>query len=417
LKREAPWHVHGCLLRYQHLSLQLTPHNNKFTPHKDECMMPSDDILEHAKSDKDFYALIGFDVTPNSSDKDIARAYRRSALKSHPDQNPDDPTAVERFHLLQIAYDVLSDPAAKAAYDNARAARELRKRQNAMLDNRRRKMKEDLERRESGSFKRKRDEPDAEDILEREIRRLAEDGRRRRMERQEALRKEAEAEARKREEVEANGHKAQIRPTGGTNVPEMSRSVKVRWAREGAGVDMDKDTLEKLFKEFGKIEGVLLLPDRKTRLAGERKKRMIATGVIIFTSIVGAHAAVEDLKNQTGDEWKVFEKIEWAEGKEPDFGQSTDSAPTTPDTRPAKAHRTFFPGLDSAPSTPLTPLSGFKDGGGLRKVPSFASFSSANFGSPGPQSPSLEEITLIRLKNAEKKRLEEQIRKREAEEQ
>src|SRR5215472_981615 len=120
--------------------------------------MPSDDLLDHAKSDQDFYALLGEGIHEGSTEKEISRAYRRAALKHHPDQNPNDPNAVSRFHSLQIAYDVLSDPAARAAYDEARRAREARKRHHEMLEGKRRVMKEDLERRESGAFKRKRDE-------------------------------------------------------------------------------------------------------------------------------------------------------------------------------------------------------------------------------------------------------------------
>lgn len=43
----------------------------------------------------------------------ITSAYRKKALKYHPDKNPDDPTAAERFQKLSKAYNVLTDPAAK----------------------------------------------------------------------------------------------------------------------------------------------------------------------------------------------------------------------------------------------------------------------------------------------------------------
>ena len=407
--------------------------------------MTNDDLLDHAKSDKDFYALLGEVVHEGSTDKEIARAYRRSALKSHPDQNPDDPAAAERFHLLQIAYDVLSDPAAREAYNNARAARRLRRRQDELLYGKRRAMKEDLERRESGVFKRKRDDLDAEEKFEMEIRRLAEDGKRRRMERVEAVRREAAAAAAaKKQEAEASQRKQEsaIAPLGGTSVPEISRTVKVRWAREGRGSNVDKERLEALFRIFGKIEGVVVMPDRKMRLADERKKRKIATGVIIYASIVGAHAAVEDLTRQTGEEWSVFEKIEWAEGKEPELWRANgvdsaqpaapetgDAAPSTPQRPPSSLPKRPH-AQNSTPSTPHStfaakfphPDSAGGAAGGLRKVPSYASFRSANGGTPlgspfgtGADSPSLEEITMIRLKKAEKKRLEEQIRRQEQE--
>ena len=45
----------------------------------------------------------------------ITSAYRKKALKYHPDKNPDDPTAAERFQRLSKAYNVLTDPAAKVS--------------------------------------------------------------------------------------------------------------------------------------------------------------------------------------------------------------------------------------------------------------------------------------------------------------
>ena len=404
--------------------------------------MPLDDLLDYAKSDKDFYALLGEGVHAGSTDKEISRAYRRSALKSHPDQNPDDANAAERFHILQIAYDVLSDPAAKEAYDAARAARRRRERQTEMLQGKRRAMMEDLERREGGAGKRKRDEVDAEEKLAMEIRRLAADGKRRRMEREQALRSEAEAVALRQREVVATRQRAEEStaavPAGGGSVPEMSRTVKVRWPRDGDGKDVGKDKVEALFAKFGQIEDVVIMPDRKMRIADERKKRQIATAVIIYASIVSAHAAVEDLKKQTGDEWAVFEKIEWAEGKEPEFGQlgngkaagGEGSSTALPERLPSEpAESSSAGGNATQPTLPSAFVAKFgtaqaeaQTDSGLRKIPAFGSFKTANNGaasnSPSAnasQAPSFEEITLMRMKNAEKQRLEEQIRRAEQE--
>lgn len=109
--------------------------------------MSTADLKQYAASDHDFYALLG--VTFETSESDIHRAYRKTALKYHPDKLGKD-FDPEKFHLLQIANDVLSDPAAKAAYDNARNAREQKKRQHELFEGKRRQMKEDLEMRERG---------------------------------------------------------------------------------------------------------------------------------------------------------------------------------------------------------------------------------------------------------------------------
>src|SRR5215212_10800994 len=64
---------------------------------------------------KDYYEVLG--VGREAGDADIKSAYRKLALKFHPDRNPDDTAAEEKFKEASEAYGVLSDGQKRAAYD------------------------------------------------------------------------------------------------------------------------------------------------------------------------------------------------------------------------------------------------------------------------------------------------------------
>lgn len=74
----------------------------------------------HDLLDADLYDVLG--VSPDADQAEIARAYRRLARETHPDTLPDDPEAAERFGRIARAYEVLSDPDEREAYDHRRAA-------------------------------------------------------------------------------------------------------------------------------------------------------------------------------------------------------------------------------------------------------------------------------------------------------
>ncbi len=66
-------------------------------------------------SKRDYYEVLG--VAKNASDDEIKKAYRKLAMKHHPDRNPDDKSAEEKFKEAKEAYEVLSDSDKRAAYD------------------------------------------------------------------------------------------------------------------------------------------------------------------------------------------------------------------------------------------------------------------------------------------------------------
>jgi len=64
---------------------------------------------------KDYYKILGVEKSANK--EDISKAFRKLALKYHPDKNPNDKAAEEKFKEISEAYGVLSDPKKKQMYD------------------------------------------------------------------------------------------------------------------------------------------------------------------------------------------------------------------------------------------------------------------------------------------------------------
>ncbi|KAJ5139969.1 hypothetical protein N7448_003377 [Penicillium atrosanguineum] len=405
----------------------------------------SDDLKAHAASSQDFYALL--DLSPAASESEIRRAYRRTALKYHPDKisNPTQ-SDFEKFHLLQIANDVLSDPSVRQLYNNAREARMRKQRERDMMDAAERKMREDLEAGERAAAASKGGPQgvkrpwssaadDAAEIeLQQKIEQIQEDVRRRRVAMQEKRQREVEEEnqpAQKMEEEEQSAEQPaqRIGRSQEGSVSEEDRSVKVRWVREGQGLDVDADWLKSLLAPFGKVENTVMLKDKRVRVEGKKGKVTLGTGLAVFASIVHAHAAVLDSRQkirQADSDWALVESVAWAFGSGPDLKSSANNDKTTVSEEPSSTNK---PG--PAPfSTPSFTFSGSKKAPKDGKAPIFGSFASAAASMNAPKAssfkpspgsaPSFEEETLMRLRavqreKEERKALEEQLAMEDAE--
>ena len=410
--------------------------------------MATEDLKAHAASNQDFYGLL--DISPAASESELRRAYRRTALKYHPDKIANPTSAdIDKFHLLQTAYDVLSDPSVRQLYDNAREARLRKQRERDMMDAAKRKMREDLEARERAGatmmdgvaaqgVKRRwmTGDADAEEKLQREIDRIAEDGRRRRREAEAKLKQEMDEEQKIIQAEEEEARKAADRSSqrvdrskegGGTAVSELDRTVKVRWVREGRGLELDASWLETMFTSFGKVDNTFMLKDKRVRVEGKRGKVTFATGVVVFSSIVSAHSAVLDSETnirQAEGNWAFIDSVKWASGNQPNLDPAMDDHISVDphETGPAPSVQHTAPG--ASPATRPFNLSGLNSAS-FHKAPSFGSFpsvspassapkaSSFNTSAKAPGTPSLEELTLMRLKNAQREKerriLEEEL--------
>ncbi|KAL5114152.1 hypothetical protein ACEQ8H_007949 [Pleosporales sp. CAS-2024a] len=346
------------------------------------------DIARNAT--EDFYELLG--VAFDAEEAAIKKAYRKASIRYHPDKNPDNKDAADRFIYLGWARDILIDPKLKGEYDRARTWRREKALQDELLDGRRKQMKQDLERREregkdhAQSLKRKR----AEDMSEaekraQEIQRIAEDGKRRRKEAQERL------DRQRKEEEEQLSNVEPPAPSQRPASSEIDRTIKIRFQRDEATSSWDKDTLQQMFTRYGPIESMVVGKDKKMRPSGSKHRTVTATAFAVYTRLDHAHGAVSDAKTH----YPALESVAWANG-EPEIKSPlvNNEAPSTPLATP-KAFRSSF---------------GASVGSGVKAMgtPKF-SFS--------PKTPSLQEVTMMRLKEAEKRRLEEQIRKSEAAEE
>ena len=66
-------------------------------------------------SKRDYYDILG--VNRNAQGDELKKAYRKLAMKYHPDRNPDDTSASEKFKEVTEAYEILSDPSKRTAYN------------------------------------------------------------------------------------------------------------------------------------------------------------------------------------------------------------------------------------------------------------------------------------------------------------
>ncbi|GAB6021829.1 DnaJ (Hsp40), sub C, member 17 [Chamberlinius hualienensis] len=177
----------------------------------------------------DLYDLLG--INSDAGLKEIKTAYRKTALTCHPDKNPDNPDAAKLFHQLLKALEILTDTAAREAYDKILKARKATALRNKLLDSKRKKLKEELESREK----------EAE------------------LEKTHFVNTSVDAEAKLRQEIE------RLRKEGSKQVEEevafLKEQIKIekeRLSTDGSPDPYTDETLKEIFQRYGEIMALFL---------------------------------------------------------------------------------------------------------------------------------------------------------------
>ncbi|NWW54727.1 DJC17 protein, partial [Pedionomus torquatus] len=257
----------------------------------------------------DLYGLLG--VGEKASEKEVKKAFRQKALTCHPDKNPDNPRAAEVFHQLSQALAVLTDAAARAAYDRVRKARKQAAERAQKLDDKRKKVKLDLEAREREAQSRESEEEDIRitRTLEQEIIRLREEGSRQLEEQQRLIREQIrlEREQHVQGKQERNGAE-------GKTTPKLKLKWKCSKGDETRG-GYSRDVLLRILQKYGDVLNLLI------------SSRNTGSAVVEFATVKAAEMAV---KNEVGLINNPL-KISWLEGQPQN---SPSAAPSDSTTQP-----------------------------------------------------------------------------------
>ncbi|XP_021097584.1 dnaJ homolog subfamily C member 17 isoform X1 [Heterocephalus glaber] len=251
----------------------------------------------------------GSKATTSRTKGKVKKAYRQKALSCHPDKNPDNPRAAELFHQLSQALEVLTDAAARAAYDKVRKAKKQAAARTQKLDEKRKRVKLDLEARErqaQAQGNEEEEESRSTRTLEQEIARLRDEGSRQLEEQQRLIREQIrqDLEQRLRGAFPAlhlertTGDLQKVENTEGKGTPKLKLKWKCKKEDESQG-GYSKDVLLRLLQKYGEVLNLVL----SSKKAG--------TAVVEFSTVKAAELAVQ---NEVGLVDNPL-KISWLEGQ------------------------------------------------------------------------------------------------------
>ncbi|CAH1974638.1 unnamed protein product [Acanthoscelides obtectus] len=213
------------------------------------------------------YEILEVDI--KSTTNEIKKAYRKKALQCHPDKNPDDPSAGKKFHQLSKILEILTDEAARCAYDKVFKGKQEAALRHKELDSKRRKLKEDLEDRERKAAGKGVSEKTADQKLKEEIERLRKEGS-----------KQVE------EEIEYIRRKIQEEQEQSANFSDGTKyRIKIKWpASKGDSTNggYTQEMLHKFLSKYGDVQALVMSPKKAGSALVEFKDRKAAEMAVDF---------------------------------------------------------------------------------------------------------------------------------------
>ncbi|KAF7316267.1 J domain-containing protein [Mycena indigotica] len=331
------------------------------------------------------------------TEQDIRTAYRQTSRKVHPDRNRNDPDAAKKFHELTQAYELLLDPLRRLALDAKLRAKHAREARFKTYDTKRKTMVTELEERER-AFKKTKMDQEVDEVRRREDNdKIKDAGRRMREERENALRQK---------EVEAK----QPHPNDEDEAPSLDlhdTTVRLKFKLSAHPNLAAPDVLSNLLAQFGATDSEAIVVSSKAPKKSPDKPPKYVTALVPFKQIGDAFAAV--CASGRADRGLDGVEIGWVGGKEPAIlgwlkKMGKLSAQPLPNTTSPQARKMEAQLPQTAPSA---------RGSGFSSFP--ASFPEL------PAEPAhvasgvdYEALTLMRLRQAERERLEREIMEQEA---
>jgi DnaJ family protein C protein 17 len=264
--------------------------------------------------DMDLYELLG--AQPDASDKELQRAFRKQAIRFHPDKNPG-VEAAARFHLLTIAIDTLLDASKRQQYDASRKAARQAAEQKAKIEGERRAWIEALETNEReaqtlhSDRKRKRQEEETRQAT------LAREG----AEMREALAKKRNAQLTSQQASAATASTQSTRAEASSIFSSEDCTVKMRFTND----QLSSDDLKALFSKFGYVRELIY----------RQKQNKVQSALVEYDRIGSALDAVQAT---TDDLPSIgFKSCAWAFGRIPDLGSLQDKMDDTHDISEPKS--------------------------------------------------------------------------------